>query len=91
MPISAITADAGVACAVGRGFWRLRDSSQNREDINFAIRKLDDDDKQWTEVKSNREEKFFILESELKEVKQAEKQIAQTHEKHSKLLNKAIR
>ena len=68
--ISAITAGAGLAFAVDSIFAGCGGSSYNRENIDFALKKLDDNDEHWTEVKSNLEEKFFFVASELNEVKQ---------------------
>ena len=88
--LTALTAGAGIACAVGSSFGSCGGASQNREDIDFALEKLQNDDQIWTEVKNNLEEKFFVVASQLKDIRLNEKQIIATQKNRARIFNNAI-
>ena len=72
--LTALTAGAGLACKVGSVFGSCGGEIRNREDIDFALEKLQNNDQIWTEVEDNLEEKFFVLASQLKDIRLNEKQ-----------------
>ena len=88
--LTALTAGAGVACAVGSIFGSCGGASQNCEDFDFALEKLQNNDQIWTEVKDNLEETNFIAASQLKYIRLNEKQIIATQENHARILSNAI-
>ena len=49
--VTVLTAGAGIACSVGSIFGSCGGASRNREDIDFALEKLQNNDQIWTEVK----------------------------------------
>ena len=85
--LTALTAGAGIACSVGSIFGGCGGSSRNRDNIDYALKKIEQKDYQWMGVKSDNEDKFFIVASQLKDIKSTEKRIINTQEKHAKALN----
>ena len=83
--LTALTAGAGIACAVGSIFGSCGEASRNCEDIGFALEKLQNNDQIWTEVKDNLEEKFFVVASQLKDIRLNEKQIIAPQENHARV------
>ena len=60
------------------------------KNIDFSLEKLQNNDQIWTEVKDNLEEKFFVVASQLKDIRLNEKQIIATQENHARILSNAI-
>ena len=87
---SPVTAGAGIACSIGSIFGACGGSTKNRDDIDFALQKLEENENLWIEVQSKLNDKFYIVASQLKDVKQTQKQIIQTQKQQASTLNKAI-
>ena len=88
--LTAVIAGAGIACSIGSIFGACGGSTKNRDDIDFALQKLEENENLWIEVQSKLNDKFYIVGSQLKDVKQTQKQIIQTQKEHASTLNKAI-
>ena len=88
--LTAVTAGAGIACSIGSIFGACGGSTKNRDDIDFALQKLEENGNLWIEVQSKLNDKFYIVASQLKDVKQTQKQIVQTQKQQASTLNKAI-
>ena len=87
--LTAVTAGAGLACSIGIIFGACGGSTKNRDDIDFALQKLEENENRWIEVQGKLNDKLYIVASQLKDVKQNQKQIFQTQKKHASTLNKA--
>ena len=83
-------AEAGIACSIGSIFGACGGSTKTRDDIDFALESFEENEKLWIEVQSNLNEKFYIVASQLKDVKPIRKRIIQTQKKHAITLIKAI-
>ena len=88
--LTAFTAGAGIECSIGSIFGACCGSTKNRDDIDFALQKLEENENLWIEVQSKLNDKFYIVASQLKDVKQTQKQIIQTQKQQASTLNKAI-
>ena len=88
--LTAVTAGAGIACSIGRIFGACGGSTKNRDDIDFALQKLEENENLWIQVQSKLNDKFYIVASQFKDLKQTQKQIIQTQKQQASTLNKAI-
>ena len=50
---TAVTAEAGTACSIGSIFGACGGSTKNRDDIDFALQKFEENKNLWIEVQSN--------------------------------------
>ena len=89
--LTAATAGAGIACSLGSIFGMCGESSSNREDIDFALNQLEQNKQEWIEVTTKVNDKFFILGSQMKEVRKTQNQIIETQRKHTTIINDAIK
>ena len=88
--LAGVTAGTGFACSIGSIFGACGGSTKNRDDIYFALRKLEENENLWIEVQNKPSEKFNFVASQLKDVKQTQKQNIQKTKKHASTQNKAI-
>ena len=85
-----VTAGAGIACSIGSIFGSCGGTTKKRDDNDFGLQKLEENENLWIEVQSKLNDKSSIVASQLKDVKQTQKQVIQTQIKHACTLNKAI-
>ena len=81
---------AGIACSIGSIFGACGCSAKKRADIDFALQKLEENENLWIEVQSKLNDKFCIVASQMRDVKQTQGQVIQTQIRQASTLNKAI-
>ena len=88
--LTSVTAGAGIACSLGSIFGSCGGTDQNREDIDFALTQIEENNKRWIEIKGKMNNKMFIIADQLKDVNNCQRKIIETQKNHSEVLNKAV-
>ena len=88
--LTAVTAGAGIACSPESIFVSCGGTDQNREDIDFALTQIEENNQRWIEIKGKMKDKMFIIANQLKDVNNFQRKIIETLKNHSEALNKAV-
>ena len=65
-------------------------TDQNREDIDFALTQIEENNKRWIEIKGKMNDKIFMIADQLKEVNNCQCKTIETQKNYSEVLNKAV-
>ena len=65
-------------------------ANQNREEIDFVLNQIEENNKRWIEIKGKMNNKMFKNQDQLKDVNNCQRKIIETQKNHSEVLNKAV-